>query len=264
MKMGRQKLGQHFLASAGICASIVESAQIKKGEYVLEIGPGMGGLTGILYDKCDARLTLIEADASFSGKLRNRYPSATLIVKRAEDVDFDELPEPLVVVSNLPYYASVRIFKHCTEHKHKISRMTLMFQKEVANRISADPNVKSYGSLSVFSCYHWKIEKLMTIGPDAFKPPPKVDSTVLGFTQRSAPPVEADYDNFFEFVRRAFTQKRRTLKNNLKKFYTPESIEEALNSASLNRNIRAEAVSLKQFADILPRLIVETSDKKRD
>lgn len=260
--MGRQKLGQHFLVDAAICARIVEEAQIKKGEYLLEIGPGTGGLTSILYDKCDGRLTLVEPDISFSEKLRKRYPKAKLIVKRAEEVDFDSLPEPLVVVGNLPYYASIRIYKHCTKHKHKISRMTLMFQKEVAARISAAPNVKNYGSLSVFSRYHWNIEKLMTIGPSAFKPPPKVDSTVVGFISRPRPPVDAEYEKFFEFVRIAFTQKRRTLKNNLKKFYTQESIDDALSAIRINRDIRAEAVSLEQFAEIMPRLTAETDDKK--
>lgn len=248
------------MAAGEICARIVESAQIKKGEYVLEIGPGTGSLTGILYDKCGGRLTLIEPDTSFSDKLRKRYPEAKLIVKRAEEIDFDSLPEPLVVLGNLPYYASVRIYKHCTAHKNKISRMTLMFQQEVAERISAAPNVKSYGSLSVFSSYHWEIEKLLNVGPSAFKPPPKVNSTVVSFISRSSPPVDAEYEKFFEFVRMAFTQKRRTLKNNLKKFYTPESIVDALNNAHLNLNIRAEAVSLEQFAEIMPRLVTETND----
>lgn len=258
--MGRQKLGQHFLTDTTICARIVESTQIKKDEYVLEIGPGKGVLTTVLYDKCEERLTLVEPDSSFSDKLRKRYPKAKLIAGRAEELDFDSLPEPLVVVGNLPYYASVRIYKHCTLNKQKISRMTLMFQKEVAERISASPNVKSYGSLSVFSSYHWKIEKLLTIGPSAFQPPPKVDSTVLSFISRPAPPVEGNYEKLFEFVRIAFTQKRRTLKNNLKKFYTLESIDEALSATGLNPNIRAEAVSLAKFADIMPRLIAETND----
>ncbi len=142
--------------------------------------------------------------------------------------------------------------------------MTLMFQKEVAARIAAAPDGKHYGSLSVFSSYHWKIEKLMTITASAFRPPPKVDSTVVGFTLRSVPPVDAEYEKLFEFVRTAFTQKRRTLKNNLKKFYTPESIDEALSAIRLNRNIRAEAVSLENFAAMMPHLITETNGKKPD
>ncbi|GMT43156.1 MAG: ribosomal RNA small subunit methyltransferase A [bacterium] len=258
-----QRLGQHFLMDSAICSRIVTEAKIQKDDFVLEIGPGAGALTGILYSMCASRLTLIEPDEKLLGKLQNRYPEAKLIAKRAEDVNFNDLPGPLVVVSNLPYYASVHILKHCTDYRANISRMILMFQKEVARRINALPGRKAYGSLSVFSRYHWEMEELMTIEPSAFKPPPRVHSVLLRFLPHHVPPVETDEEKFFGLVREAFTHKRRTLRNNLKGFYTSDSIDAAYAAAGLDARVRAEAVTLEEFAAMLPCLIVETNGKGR-
>jgi 16S rRNA (adenine1518-N6/adenine1519-N6)-dimethyltransferase len=195
-------------------------------------------------------LTLIEPDEKLADKLGIVFPDAKVIIGRAERVDLSALPGPLTVVSNLPYYVSVHIYKHCIEHKANISRMVLMFQKEVARRISASPGVKRYGSLSVLSRYHWEIEELMTVKAASFKPKPKVDSTVLRFVPHSRPPVVTDPEKMFRLVRAAFTHKRRTLKNNLKNLYDPESLEKALRSAGLDEKSRAEAISLRQFSTL--------------
>ena len=255
---GRQRLGQHFLADSEICARIVEAADIKKNENVLEIGPGKGALTGMLYKKAlssGGTLTLIEPDKKFRVKLILECPNVLLIEDRAERVDLSELTGPLVVVSNLPYFASVHIYKHCIKHKANITRMVLMFQKEVAKRIAASPGIKAYGSLSVLSRYHWKIEELMTVPASAFKPKPKVDSTVLSFIPHIKPPVDSDPEKLFSLVRAAFTQKRRTLKNNLKNLYSQESIDDAFSAAKLDEKARAETVSLEQFATISKLLV---------
>ncbi|MFQ5431087.1 MAG: 16S rRNA (adenine(1518)-N(6)/adenine(1519)-N(6))-dimethyltransferase RsmA [Nitrospinota bacterium] len=250
-KSGRQRLGQHFLADSEIRARIVEAVGIKEKENVLEIGPGRGALTGMLYRNViglGGTLTLIEPDKKFYPYLIAECPGVELMEERAERVNLSELPGPLVVVSNLPYYASVQIYKQCIEHKENISRMVLMFQKEVAKRIAANPGIKSYGSLSVLSRYHWKMEEIITVPASAFRPKPKVDSAVLGFIPHTKPPVDAEPEILFPLVRAAFTHKRRTLKNNLKNIYRSESIEEAFRAANVNEKARAETVSLEQFA----------------
>lgn len=224
---------------------------IKEKENLLEIGPGRGALTGMLYRKAvgsGGTLTLIEPDKKFYANLIAECPGVELIEERAESVNLSELPGPLVVVSNLPYYASVQIYKQCIEHKANISRMVLMFQKEVAQRIAADPGIKAYGSLTVLSRYHWKMEEVMAVPASAFKPKPRVDSIVLSFVPYAKPPVDAEPEKLFQLVRAAFTQKRRTLKNNLKNLYSQESIDDAFSAANLNEKARAETVSLQQFA----------------
>ena len=250
-KSGRQRMGQHFLADGGICARIVEAAGIGKKENVLEIGPGKGALTGTLYRKAvgsGGTLTLIEPDKKFHADLIAECPGVDLLEDRAERVNLSELPGPLVVVSNLPYYASMQIYKQCIKHKENISRMVLMFQKEVAKRIAAEPGIKAYGSLSLLSRYHWKMEEIITAPASAFRPEPKVDSAVLRFVPHAKPPIDTDPEKFFQLVRAAFTHKRRTLKNNLKNIYRPENIEEAFRAANVNEKARAETVSLEQFA----------------
>jgi 16S rRNA (adenine1518-N6/adenine1519-N6)-dimethyltransferase len=187
--------------------------------------------------------------------LKRDFPNARLMIKRGEGVDFSEFPSPVVVVSNLPYYASVQIFKHLTENKSKISRMVLMFQKEVALRVSAGPGGRHYGSLSVWSSYNWEIGRVVSVPPSALSPPPKVESEVLSFTPRLAPPVGGDEKNLFRLVRASFTQKRRTLVNNLKNIYSAESIKSAMNTAGLGPKARAEEISLVQFGAMAPLLV---------
>lgn len=243
----KPKLGQHFLADRSICQKIVEAAEIRPGDHVVEIGPGMGALTGLLA-AATPRLTLVEPDRELSFQMMLHHGGAAMLREKAEDIDFGAMDGPLIVVSNLPYYASVFIYKHLIAHKRNIVRMVLMFQKEVARRIASGPGRRSYGSLSVLSGYHWAIEELITVKPGAFRPPPKVDSAVLRFTPLAVPPVAADETALFALVKTAFAQKRRTLRNNLKGVYTAASIEEAVVAAHLGPNARAEETSLADFA----------------
>ncbi len=249
----KPKLGQHFLADHSICSRIVEAAEIRPGDHVVEIGPGQGALTGLLA-AATPRLTLVEPDRELSFQLMLHHGRATMLREKAEDVDFSVMDGPLIVVSNLPYYASVSIFKHLIAHKRNITRMVLMFQKEVARRIASGPGHRSYGSLSVFSGYHWTMEELMIVKPGAFRPPPKVDSAVLRFTPLSAPPVAVDETRLFALVKAAFAQKRRTLRNNLKGVYTADSIEEAVTAAKLGPNARAEETPMAVFAILTDHL----------
>ena len=249
----KPKMGQHFLADRSICSTIVDAAEIHPGDHVVEIGPGQGALTGLLAS-ATPRLTLVEPDRELSFQLMLHHGRATMLREKAEDVDFSALEGPLIVVSNLPYYASVPIFKHLITHKRNITRMVLMFQKEVARRISSAPGNRSYGSLSVFSAYHWAMEELIIVKPEAFRPPPKVDSAVLRFTPLSAPPVAVDETRLFTLVKAAFAQKRRTLRNNLKGVYTAESMEKAMAAANLGPNARAEETPMAVFAILAEHL----------
>jgi 16S rRNA (adenine1518-N6/adenine1519-N6)-dimethyltransferase len=251
----RAKYGQHFLVDQESIRVIVESARITPSDHVVEIGPGRGALTAHL-NSLSERLTLVEPDSDLTLNLRLYNPKAEIIVGNAEEQDYLALDGPLVVVSNLPYYASVQIYKRLTEQKENISRMVLMFQKEVAQRISAAPGGRHYGSLSVWSAYNWEIENIISLPPSSFKPPPKVDSAVLRFRPRLTPPIEADEKKLFRLIRASFVQKRRIIANNLKNIYTPDSVKQALSEAGLNATERAERITLEQFG-VMSRFLRE-------
>ena len=258
----RPRLGQHFLVETEYARIIVESAEIKPSDRLLEIGPGKGALTTAL-SQASGSLTLVEPDANLARKLKIEFPTAIVTEQNAEDVDYRGLIGPLVVVSNLPYYASVHIYKHLTEQKENISRMVLMFQKEVADRISASPGGRHYGSLSVWSGYNWDIEKVVAVPPSAFNPPPKVESAVLKFTPRKAALDEPDEIKLFRLVRASFVHKRRTIVNNLKTVYTPESIGAALKAVDLAVAARAETISQEQFL-IMSQILVGTPPEETE
>ena len=253
IKHGRQKLGQHFLSDESVKEQIVSLAGISYDSNILEIGPGKGALTNLLYGK-GKTLTLIEADEKLALKLGKIMPDAEVIHAKAERVDFSSLPAPLLVISNLPYFASIPIFKHCTANRQYISRMVLMFQKEVGERLSSPPGSRHYGSLSVFANFHWEIENAFSVKPGSFTPPPKVHSVVLTFVPRAHPPVECDENSLFRLVTIAFSQKRKTLKNNLKSIYTAVSIDKALASTGIAEKGRAEDIPVTQFAQMLGQL----------
>ncbi|MBI3581645.1 MAG: ribosomal RNA small subunit methyltransferase A [Nitrospinae bacterium] len=245
--MARARMGQHFLADPEAVGAIVASAAVRPSDRVVEIGPGRGALTFALSELTDD-LTLVEPDRGLAATLRLGHPAARVLEKRGEDVDYLGLPGPLVVVANLPYYASVQIYKRLTEQKANVSRMVLMFQKEVAQRIAAGPGGRHYGSLSLWSAYNWTIETVLFVPRSSFRPPPKVESAVLRFVPRPGPPVEADEDKLFRLVRASFARRRRTLANNLKNVYSAGTIGPALDGAGLDPNARAETASMEQFA----------------
>ncbi|MBI3794274.1 MAG: ribosomal RNA small subunit methyltransferase A [Nitrospinae bacterium] len=247
--MSRARFGQHFLVDGEIIQTIIESAEIGADDIVVEIGPGKGALTSHLAG-CSGNLTLLEPDRRLADELRRAHKNARVLVQRGEAINFAGFPAHVVVVSNLPYYASVQIFKHLSENKGAISRMVLMFQKEVAQRISAGPGGRHYGSLSVWSSYNWEMEQVVTVPAKAFAPPPKVESAALRFRPRLKPPVDGDEQELFKLVRSSFVLKRRTLVNNLKNIYPADALNAAMESADLGPKARAEEVSLEQFAKL--------------
>jgi len=251
--VARQRLGQHFLTDKSVIENIISHAGLDRESQIVEIGSGKGALTELLY-AINPNLSLIEADQSFIPQLSVRFPLAKVYNAKAEEVSLDIIGKKLDIISNLPYYASVFIFNHLTREKQNISQMLLMFQKEVADRISAEAGVKAYGSLSLFSRYHWEIDDILTVQPESFTPPPKVVSKVLRFRPRTHPPVDGDEEKLFKLIRQSFTQKRRTLKNNLKQSYSDKVIESALQTCDMSDRTRAETISLTNFTRLLKSL----------
>ena len=253
----RKKLGQHFLADGQAAARIIAAARAGEGERVLEIGPGQGFMTRRLLES-GAVVYAVELDRQLAGALAplaEQY-AGRLTVERANALYFDEakLDAPYHVVSNLPYSVATALITRFVALHGRVASMTLMIQEEVARRVTAAPGDSGYGSLSVFVAYHAAADYLFTVPPEAFRPPPKVQSAVIRLVPHS-PPVKVDDEvEFFRFVAKAFSSRRQTLRNNLAKLWpTREAFEEAREAAEIAPEARAQEVSLEQFAALYAR-----------
>jgi 16S rRNA (adenine1518-N6/adenine1519-N6)-dimethyltransferase len=252
--MKKTSLGQNFLIDHNIAQNIVQLAHIQPGEHVVEIGPGKGILTELLLEQADA-LTAIELDPRLSRDIQNRLgdtPSFKLIEGDAAKFDYGSLGTGIKIVSNLPYYAATHIMKKLIHFGAHIQSMTLMLQKEVVDRLTAEPGQRAYGSLSVYVQYHCEVQRLLEIPSSAFSPKPKIDSSLVGLTPLAQPKVQVgDPKLFFKLVHSAFFHKRKMLKNNLgdwQHLFTEENGHAQLAGIDLNR--RGETLSLKEFADL--------------
>lgn len=252
--MKKRPLGQNFLIDHNIAQNIIQLARIQPGEHVVEIGPGKGILTQLLLEQADS-LTAIELDPRLSRELQNRFgdtPSFKLIEGDAAKFDYSSLGTGIKIVSNLPYYAATHIMKKLIHFRSHIQSMTLMLQKEVVDRLTAEPGMRAYGSLSVYVQYHCQVQRLLEIPNSAFSPPPKIDSSLVGLTPLPQPKVQVeDPKLFFKLVHSAFFHKRKMLKNNLKDWghlFKEENGQAKLAGIDLSR--RGETLSLKDFADL--------------
>ncbi|KMP12251.1 ribosomal RNA small subunit methyltransferase A [Candidatus Nitromaritima sp. SCGC AAA799-C22] len=250
--MKKQPLGQNFLVDEGIAREIVHLAGVTPDRPVLEIGPGKGILTGPLLEQAGS-ITAIEIDARLCRALTDRFGSNEnfrLIEADALKYDYGSLGNGTQVVSNLPYYAATHILKRLIHYRSHIARMTVMLQKEVANRLAAWPGTRDYGSLSVFVQFYCNVEKLLDVGKEAFSPKPKIDSAVVQLTPLARPKVQVDHQKtFFNIVNAAFLHKRKMLKNNLKgwkNMFCKENGRAQLAGIDLSR--RGETLSLDDFA----------------
>ena len=252
--MKKRPLGQNFLIDPSIAQSIIQLSQIQPGEPVVEIGPGKGILTQLLIEQSDS-LTAIEIDPKLSRELQNRFDTVTsfkLIEGDAAKFDYGSLGTGLNIVSNLPYYAATHIMKKLIHFRSFIRSMTLMLQKEVVDRLTAQPGSRAYGSLSVYVQYHCAVERLLEIPNTAFSPKPKIDSSLIGLTPLAQPRVQVeDPKLFFKMVNSAFFHKRKMLKNNLKDWeHLFDEVNGQAHLAGIDLNRRGETLSLKDFADI--------------
>lgn len=221
----RRALGQHFLRDAALARAIVETARLTREDLCVEIGPGDGALTFLLAERA-GRLLALEVDDGLIARLRTRLaPFAHAEIRQADARSFEYStlpalkPSPagrVVVVGNLPYSASKPILERLVEARAAVSEMVLTLQKEVAERVAAEPGGKRYGALSVLTQLYCEVRLAMTIPPGAFRPPPKVDSAVLHLRVLAAPRVPVgDEAKFHRLVKAAFGQRRKTLANAL-------------------------------------------------
>lgn len=254
----KKQLGQHFLHDAGVVDKIVRAIDPKPGERLVEIGPGQGALTvpllrRILAAAGDAppspALTVIEFDRDLiAGLERINTEVAPLRIVHADvlTVDLSELAGgvPVRLVGNLPYNISSPILFHALEHATAITDMHFMLQKEVVDRMAAEPGSKVYGRLSVMLQAYARVQSLFRVPPGAFRPPPKVDSAIVRMVPRPAEQVGiADHAAFSRIVKAAFGQRRKTLRNALGDTCTPEQIE----AAGIDPCDRAERIDVAHF-----------------
>lgn len=268
----KPKLGQHFLNSEDAAQRIVDALGDVTQSTVLEIGPGKGILTTVLAKRA-RRLIAVELDRVLTAQLRLKFGMARNVEVIEADIlaiDFDSLfgpkpglgrpgielkPERVKVVGNLPYYITSDILLRLFEFSKYFESVVIMVQKEVADRIAAEPGGRDYGVLSATAQLHARVEKLFTLPPGAFTPPPKVHSTVLRLTTDSQQErLGVVGDGFIDFLRLSFGQKRKTLWNNLKGRYEDAALKRALAEANVKPTARAETLSLEKSAAVFRAL----------
>jgi 16S rRNA (adenine1518-N6/adenine1519-N6)-dimethyltransferase len=266
----RQKLGQHFLKDEGIIARILSTAEVSPDDRILEIGPGRGSLTCSLARQAK-QFIAIEYDTTLVEYLQQRFAEQghiRIIQADARYFNYEELLQftdksgiqRLKLIANLPYYAAVPIMLSIFRYSHVFSQCIFMFQKEVAERITATPGTKSYGSLSVAAQYYSKPSYCFSVPPRAFQPPPKVDSAVVSLKFFDHPCVDVlDQQHFFQLVKCAFLTRRKTLKNSLTKqkanFFPKELLLSAFEALHFHERIRGEELSIQDFANLSNLLI---------
>ena len=264
----KPKLGQHFLASEDLAERVVNTLGDVSQDTVLEIGPGRGIMTSLLAKRA-RRLIAVELDRVMAAQLRLKFGMARNVEVIEADVlaiDFDSLfgpkpglsqpgielkPPPVKVVGNLPYYITSDILLRLFEFSKYFDTIVIMVQREVADRIAAEPGGRDYGMLSATTRLYARVENLFTLPPAAFVPPPKVHSTVLRLTiDPQQEKLGVSGDGFIDFLRLSFGQKRKTLWNNLKVKYDGAELKRALAEAKVKGTARAETLSLEESAAI--------------
>jgi 16S rRNA (adenine1518-N6/adenine1519-N6)-dimethyltransferase len=264
----KPKMGQHFLASEDLAERVVDTLGEMSQNTVLEIGPGRGIMTSLLAKRV-RRLIAVELDRVLAAQLRLKFGMARNVEVIEADVlaiDFDSLfgpkpglsqpgielkPQPVKVVGNLPYYITSDILLRLFEFSKYFDSIVIMVQREVADRIAAQPGGRDYGMLSATTRLYARVENLFTLPPGAFVPPPKVHSTVLRLTiDPQQEKLGLSGDGFIDFLRLSFAQKRKTLWNNLKAKYDGTELKRALAEAKVKGTARAETLSLEQSAAI--------------
>lgn len=246
----RKLLGQHFLLDLNLTAKIARAAGELRGACVLEVGPGPGGLTRALLDAGAAEVIAVEKDAraiAALAELETAYPGRLRLVE-ADALLYDE-PEGVTVVANLPYNVSTALLVKWLARIRRFRSLTLMFQKEVADRIAASPGGKDYGRLSVMTQWLCEARALFDVPPRAFWPPPKVTSTVVRLDPRPAP-VPAPFAAMERVVGAAFGQRRKMLRQSLKGL----GGEALLARAGVSPTARAEQLGIAEFAALAREL----------
>ena len=259
----QKKFGQNFLIDTHVLDKIIAAAEITKDDFVLEIGPGIGTMTQYL--ACAARkVVAVEIDKALIPILEDTlsdYDNARVINNDVLKVDIAKLAEeekggnPIKVVATLPYYITTPIIMGLFENHVPIKSITVMVQKEVADRMQVGPGTKDYGALSLAVQYYAKPYIVANVPPNCFMPRPKVGSAVIRLERYEEPPVKVkDEKLMFRIIRASFNQRRKTLANGLKNSaeldYTKEEIEAAIEALGRGASIRGEALTLEEFAKL--------------
>jgi 16S rRNA (adenine1518-N6/adenine1519-N6)-dimethyltransferase len=241
----KKRFGQHFLTDRSIVRRIVQFAAVSTENTILEIGPGTGSLTTALAAAAH-RVIAIEIDRDLIPRLRASVPSNVEITE-GDALEVDLPQGSFHIVSNLPYNIATPLFKRFIEHRARISGITVMIQKEVAERLMATPRTNAYGPLSLLIQYYANVTYGFTVPPGAFKPPPRVDSAVIRLEWK---PGVAEATPFTDFVHLAFSARRKKLANNLLSMFGSigrEQILHRLERAGIEANARPEELSLDEF-----------------
>ena len=246
----RKRFGQHFLTDDSVIDRIVDAIDPQPGQAVVEIGPGLGAMTGPLADRLD-QLSVIELDRDLAQRLR-RQPKLDVIEADVLKVDIEALAaergQPLRIVGNLPYNISTPILFHLLEAVEHVVDQHFMLQKEVVERMAAGPGGKEYGRLSVMLQLRYRIESLFDVPPESFDPPPRVDSAIVRMRPWPAPRV-LPAGVLEELVRVAFSQRRKLLRHTLGRW-----LDERAYAGRFNLQRRAEEVAVDEYLDLATAL----------
>ncbi len=257
----QKKFGQNFLIDSHVLEKIVDAAQITDEDCVLEIGPGIGTMTQYLAESA-REVVAVEIDRALIPILQDTlsaYDNVTVLNEDIMKVDVGRIVRernqgrPIKVVANLPYYITTPIVMSLLENHVPVQSITIMVQKEVADRMQVGPGTKDYGALSLAVQYYARPEVVAHVPANCFMPRPNVDSTVIRLTRYQKPPVEVqDEKHLFALIRASFNQRRKTLANGLANGLgiSREQVAVALEEMGLSATVRGEALTLEQFADL--------------
>ena len=259
----QKKYGQNFLIDTHVLDKIINAAEITEEDFVLEIGPGIGTMTQYLASRA-REVFAVEIDRALIPILEDTlsdFKNVTILNEDILKVDIRKLAEehnqgkPIKVVANLPYYITTPIIMGLFEEKVPVESITVMVQKEVADRMQTGPGSKDYGALSLAVQYYASPYIVANVPPNCFMPRPKVGSAVIRLSRHEKPPVEVkDSSLMFRIIRASFNQRRKTLVNGLKNAgdldFTKEEIERAVSACGFPAGIRGEALTLQNFADL--------------
>ena len=249
--VARKRFGQHFLVDQGIIAAIVDAIDPREGQWIVEIGPGLAALTDALLRRIP-KLMAIEIDRDLAQRLRQRYPDRIeLIEADVLSVDFSriEASGKVRVVGNLPYNISSPLLVHLLDAREHIVDQHFMLQKEVVDRIVADPGTSSYGRLGVLLQAYYDVESLFDVPPESFDPPPRVDSAVLRMLPRRDPAAVRP-ELLSQVLAAAFGQRRKMLRNTL----LPWLQQRGVDAAELSPTDRPEGIPVQTYVDLAQRL----------
>jgi 16S rRNA (adenine1518-N6/adenine1519-N6)-dimethyltransferase len=245
----RRRFGQHFLTDVSVPRRMVKTARVEASDRVVEIGPGLGILTGVLLET-GAEVLAIEVDRDLAGFLRVTHPDLNLVERDVLKVDWDELcpGEGWKVVANLPYNIGTTVLMRLLRRPRQFASVTVMLQLEVVQRLFAEPGSKAYNALSLEAQVRGKPYWVSKLGPDAFFPPPKVSSAVVRFELYDAPKVGDVPPAYFDrVVRAAFSQWRKNIVNSLGSVFGKDRVRAIVTSMGVNPSARAEQLDVDLF-----------------